>query len=75
MKKTTSEEKEFLHKISTIHDPKNYRFIINALINNNDTEYIENKRKQYYESEIKNYVLSTDFIEIYNRIIGSFLFK
>ena len=66
------EEKDFLYKISTIHDPKNYRFLINALSTNNDIEYIEQKRKQYYELEIKNYNkeynILTKYYNIYKEI-------
>jgi len=66
------EEKDLVNNISTIHDPKNFRFLIEALKNNNNVEYIETKRKQYYEFEIKSYNkeynMLTKYYNIYSEI-------
>lgn len=48
-------EKKFQEKLVTITDPKDYRFLMNALESNNDISLIEAKRKQFYEREIRSY--------------------
>ena len=58
-------EKEFLDKITTISSVKDYRFFINALGKNNDVDLLEQKRREYYETEIKSYNPTTKMLKRY----------
>jgi hypothetical protein len=57
------QEKEFQSKIVTMYDPKDYRFLINALATNNDVSDLEKKRKEFYERKIKSYNPDTGMID------------
>ncbi len=48
-------DKRFLKGISTIYDPKIYRFLVNSISNPSDKDIIEAERKKYYEEQIYGY--------------------
>ena len=48
-------EPKLIYKLSTIDCIKDYRFLINALVKNNDVDLIERTRKKYYDYELKTY--------------------
>lgn len=48
-------KRSFIEKISTIGSVKNYRYLVNALLVENDVSAIEEARKKYYEKEFSSY--------------------
>lgn len=61
-----SREPDFIKKLATIDSVKDYRFLINALAKNNDTEIIEQARKRYYEQELQTYDINTGMLKRYH---------
>ena len=47
--------KSFIDRVSTIYDPRVYRFLINSMSNPSDREIVERARKKYYEDQIYGY--------------------
>ena len=67
------EETSLQKKISTMSNVKEYRFLIEALKQNNDTSDLEKKRKQYYEDFIANFNskenMSTFHYTLYEKVV------
>lgn len=61
-------EDKFIDKIVGIYDPKDYRFLIDALGISNDVEFIEKKRKEHYEKEIKSYNPENEMLSRFYKI-------
>lgn len=59
-------EGEFLNKITTMYSIKDYRFLINEFSYNNDSELINKKRKEYYNSELMSYEEDTQMLKRYS---------
>ena len=57
------EEKDFKEKLVSILEPKDYRFLVNALEANNDVDFLEKERKNFYEKEIKSYNIDNGMLE------------
>lgn len=47
---------DFKKEISTLHNVKNYRFLMENLEQENDISEIEEERKKYYDSEISSFI-------------------
>lgn len=48
-------EKKLVDKVSSIYDPRNYRFLMIELEKNNDISEIEKCRESFYNYQIENY--------------------
>lgn len=58
-------EPRFVEIVSTMRNVKDYRLLMNKLSIGNDVSFIEQMRKNYYESEIANYNEELDMLGIY----------
>lgn len=71
-------EDRFVRWVVSIKNVKLYRLFVNLLSRNNDTSYIEQIRKEYYENEINRYDEKIDMLARYSecyRLVTSKDFK
>lgn len=60
------EDKELVTKLTTMYSIKDFRFLIDALTKNNDSELINKKRKEYYNKELISYDQENQMLKRYS---------
>ncbi len=66
------DEEAFVKRVSSITNVKDYRFLMQNLERENDTEKIEKRRKKYYEQEMKDYDKNYQMLKEYRDAYKSY---
>ncbi len=66
-------DNEFINKIVTIINPKDYRYLIDTLKEKNDIEFIEKKRKVYYLNKLNKFNSETKMLDFFDKLYNEII--